>query len=116
MQIAVTILAVLLIFTGGLHFARPKVYRPILPRFLPEKPANWLAGLAEIAIGAGLLLADTRSAAGLAFMLLMLTFLPLHVWDLFRPRPAMGSRAGAVVRLLLQFGLIWWGWLIWQAG
>ena len=108
------ILGILLILAGLMHFIKPRFYRRIIPAFLPEHFANISAGIAEVAIGIGLLLPATRSWAGLGFMLLMIVFLPLHVWDVFRERPATGSTGVAVARLLLQFVLIYFGWYLWR--
>jgi hypothetical protein len=42
----------------------------------------------------------------------MIIFLPLHVWDVFRDKPAIGSHQIALIRLPIQFLLIFIGWFI----
>jgi len=44
----------------------------------------------------------------------MIAFLPIHVWDLFRAEPAIGSMNAAIIRVLIQFVLIYLGWRIWK--
>jgi uncharacterized membrane protein len=43
---------------------------------------------------------------------MMLAFLPLHILDVFKENPAIGSHEAALVRLPLQFVLILWAWFI----
>ena len=42
----------------------------------------------------------------------MLAFLPVHVWDVFRADPAIGTHGAALVRLPFQFVFILWAWLV----
>lgn len=102
-----------MIIAGANHFINPKFYASYMPSFFPKPLANIAAGIVEIAIGVLLFIPHTRSWAGLAFMLLMVIFLPLHIWDAFKEKPAIGSKAVALIRLVLQFVLIAYGWHIW---
>ncbi len=81
-----------------------------MPGWFPKPLANAAGGIAEIVIGLGMLVPATRTPALYAACALMVVFLPLHVWDLTKPRPAIGPHWVAVVRLLMQFGLIYWLW------
>jgi len=99
-----------LLAAGVYHFVNPSFYDPFMPDWFPKPLANAAGGVAEILIGIGLLVPDWRTYATWAALGLMLIFLPLHVVDLFRERPVIGSKWVAVVRLLLQFLLIWWLW------
>jgi uncharacterized membrane protein len=105
--------AVLLILAGVFHFMKPAFYGPFMPDWFPKQLANAAGGLAEIIIGIGLLIPDWRVYALWAACGLMLLFLPLHVIDLFKPKPAIGPHWVAVIRVLLQVLLIWWLW--WEA-
>ena len=105
----------LLLLTAGVyHFVNPKFYYPFMPGWFPKALANALGGGAEVVIGGLLLFPATRRVGLYAAAALMLIFLPLHVLDLLRERPLMGSKAAAVLRLAVQFGLIYWLW--WSAG
>ena len=103
----------ILIIAGVYHFVNPLFYHPFMPEWFPKPLANAAGGAAEILIGAAMLYPATRVAGLYAAAALMLIFLPLHVVDLLRDRPLMGTKAIAVGRLVLQFVLI--GWLFYEA-
>ena len=92
------------------HFLTTEAYAPLIPEFIPLLAANWTAGLAEGAIGLALLRKQWRSVGGYGFALLMLAFLPLHIWDLLRVEPFLGSTWAAALRLAFQLFLIFIGW------
>ena len=96
------------------HVAVPELYLPMIPDFFPAKLANGAAALFELVIGLALLIPKYRTWGGLAFMVLMIAFLPLHIWDLFREDPVVGSQAAAVVRLVMQGVLIYAGLWIYR--
>ncbi|HAK78963.1 MAG TPA: hypothetical protein DCM71_19145 [Runella sp.] len=50
----------------------------------------------------------------LGIFVMMLVFLPLHVIDIFKENPAIGSHQVALVRLPIQFVLIAWTWFIYK--
>ncbi len=101
-----------LIFGGINHFIKPEMYAPFIPDFLPSLAVNYLTGIAEIAVGVGVFIPRFRSMATLGILLMMLVFLPLHVFDVFKENPAIGSYQAALIRLPLQFILIAWAWFI----
>lgn len=84
-----------------------------MPEWFPKPLANAAGGAAEIIIGLAMLYPPTRVVGLYAAAGLMLLFLPLHIIDLMRDRPLMGTKAIAVGRLALQFVLI--GWLLYEA-
>ena len=108
------VLGLLMIAAGVFHFVRPEFYAPIIPSFINEQFANIAGGIAEIIIGVLLLIPSMRTAGGLGFMILMIMFLPLHVWDVFRDDPVMKTQTGAIVRLVIQFALIYYGYINWK--
>lgn len=96
-----------LIGSGVAHFVVPHFFIPLIPAFVPWRRFWVLAsGAVEIAVGLGLWLRPVRQLAALANLGLMLIFLPLHIFDLFRARPVVGSKPTAVGRLIAQFVLI----------
>ena len=97
------------------HVVVPELYLPVIPDFIPAKLANGAAAVFELVVGLALLIPKYRSWGGLGFMVLMVAFLPLHVWDVFREDPVMGSQAAAGVRLVLQGILIYAGWWIYSS-
>lgn len=101
-----------MIFGGINHFIKPEMYAPFIPDFLPSLAINYFTGIVEIAVGVGVFIPRFRSMATLGILLLMLVFLPLHVFDVFKENPAIGSHQAALIRLPLQFILIAWAWFI----
>lgn len=101
-----------MIFGGVNHFLKPAIYLPFIPNFLPGEAINYLSGIAEIIVGIGVFIPKFRSLSTLGILIMMLIFLPLHVIDVFKEQPAVGSHQAALVRLPLQFVLIFWAWFI----
>nr|AGC72298.1 hypothetical protein [uncultured bacterium A1Q1_fos_1093] len=101
-----------MVFAGISHFLKPAMFLPFIPDFLPREAVNYLAGIAEIVIGIGVFIPKFRSLATLGILIMMLIFLPLHIIDVFKEHPAIGSHQAALVRLPLQFVLIFWAWFI----
>lgn len=75
--------------------------------------ANISSGIAEIVLGTGLFIAFTRRWAAWGALALMVVFLPLHIWDVLRDDPAIGSKMAAWVRLPIQ--LLFMAWMWWVA-
>ncbi len=116
MKIVKLILAILfgvfLIFGGINHFIKPEMYNPMIPDFLPKLAINYITGVVELILGVVVLIPHYRSKAGLGIAILMCLFLPVHIWDVFRDDPAVGSHSAAMIRLPFQFVLILWAWFI----
>ena len=107
------LLGLFMLWGGLLHFLKPAFYLPFVPPFLPFRAAFVpLSGAVEILLGLGALLPRTRTRAGWGIMALMVAFLPVHVGDVFRGHPAIGTHAAALVRLPFQFVFIAWAWFV----
>jgi uncharacterized membrane protein len=104
--------AAFMIFGGLNHFLKPEMYFPFIPDFMPKEFVNYASGLIEIVLGIGAFIPRFRSVATLGILVLMLVFLPLHILDIFKESPAIGSHQAAVIRLPIQFVLILWAWFI----
>ncbi len=101
----------LLTIAGGVHLLMPGKYVSFVPEFLPfTMPIIYVSGVIEMVLGVLLLFKRTKYYASLGTIILMLIFLPLHVFDLLRDKPVIGSQTSAILRLLLQFVLIWLAW------
>jgi uncharacterized membrane protein len=103
-----------MIFGGVNHFLKPAMYLPFVPDFLPAEAINYLSGIAEIVCGLGVFIPKFRSWATLGILVMMLVFLPLHIWDVFKEKPAIGSHEATLIRLPVQFLFIAWAWFIWK--
>jgi uncharacterized membrane protein len=107
------ILAIFLIFGGIQHFISPNNYIAFVPSFLPFTIAIiYVSGLFEILFGLALFFKKLEIIGAWGVLILMLLFLPIHVWDVFSETPAIGSRNAALIRLPLQFLLVGIAWKV----
>lgn len=88
---------------GGLsHLMTPQGFAPLVPSFLPALPVILGAGVLQIAIGLAAVIPRYRIWGGLAFAALCFGYLPLHVWDFFRPDPVFPPPVAATIRVVVQ--------------
>ncbi|MBT3794167.1 MAG: hypothetical protein HOJ63_03845 [Flavobacteriaceae bacterium] len=107
------VLAIFLIFGGVQHFISPNNYIPFVPSFLPFTLAIiYLSGLFEILFGLALFFKKLETIGAWGILILMLLFLPIHIWDVFSKTPAIGSHNAALIRLPIQFLLIFIAWKV----
>ena len=111
-QILTFLFGAFMIFGGVNHFTKPEMYAPFIPDFLPSLAINYLAGVVEIVLGLGVYDPRFRSKATLGILVMMLVFLPLHIIDIFKENPAIGSHQAAIIRMPVQFLFIAWAWYI----
>lgn len=66
--------------TGVAHFARPDFFEAVVPEWFPNKSiANQLSGAAEVALGLGLLLRQTRRVSGWGLLALVAAVFPANI-------------------------------------
>lgn len=109
----------LYVLAGVLHFVAPKVYAQIVPPQLP-RPLDlvYLSGVAEIALGVGLLFDRTRRLSAWGVLALLVAVFPANVYmatsDVtLQGVPEWASDPSATVRwarLPLQGVLALWAW------
>lgn len=99
-------------FAGVMHIIKPNVFKHFIPNQLPKKTINYIVGLVEFVLGLGLFFSQTVSNAALGIFILMIVFLPIHIWDVTKERPAIGSKRMAIIRIPLQFVLMYCAYLI----
>jgi len=106
------LMAVMYLVAGILHFIKPRMYERIMPRYLPAHRALvYLSGAAEILLGIGLLFARTRPIAIYGIILMLLVFLLVHFYMLSSKKAGAGMPQWALVlRIPLQFFLMYWAW------
>lgn len=112
-RIAIIIIALWMLAGGILHLVMPETFFRIVPDWMPQRAVVYLSGLAELAIGTGVILPRFRALAGLAFAVMCAVYLPLHVWDFFRPDPVFAVPYMAAARIAVQFVLIALGLWLW---
>lgn len=99
-------------FAGIMHIIKPKVFKHFIPDFFPKQTVNYIVGFVEFILGFGLFFLSTIKNASLGIFILMILFLPIHIWDLTKSRPAIGSKKLAIIRIPLQFLLMYFSFLI----
>ncbi len=112
--IATVVFGVFMLLGGVGHFVQPSFYLGFFPEGVPAELLISLSGVVEVAIGLATLVPKTRLLGARAILVAMLVFLPLHVVDVFRDHPAIGSHTAALIRLPIQFVLI--AWAAWISG
>ncbi|KOX94122.1 DoxX family protein [Haloarcula rubripromontorii] len=111
------VMAILYIVAGILHFVVPELYVQIVPPVLPAPLALvYLSGVAEIGVGAGLLVPRTRAYAAWATIALLVAIFPANVYmavSMVTIDGTGGGQPSALVRwarLPLQGVLILWAY------
>ena len=106
------VFALFMIYAGVQHFLKPDFFVPFVPKFLPFKLAVvYISGVFEIGFGLLLFFKKYAKMAALGIFVLLLLFLPIHIWDVISETPVIGSKTAAWIRLPIQFLLIF---LIWK--
>jgi uncharacterized membrane protein len=105
------------VVAGALHFVVPDLYAQIVPPVLPRpKALVYLSGLAEIALGIGVLVPRTRRLAAWGLVLLLVAVFPANVYMATHDVAIEGSPVGDPStaarwgRLPLQAVLVLWAW------
>ena len=111
-NISLYIMAGLYVSAGIMHFVRPKTFLQIMPDWLPwHQQLVFLSGLCEIAFALLLLFPATRPIGAWLIILLLIAVFPANIQmaiDFYQKHsPYLWI---ALLRLPLQFVLIWWAW------
>ncbi|MCY7351182.1 MAG: DoxX family protein [Cytophagaceae bacterium] len=111
-QILLYPMAAFYVYSGVMHFVRPKFFLRIVPPYVPAHDLMVaLSGAVEIIVGVGLLFPATRVWAAWGLIALLIAVFPANVYM------AYGERFQAISpwirwgRLPLQAVLIWWAYL-----
>lgn len=82
-QVALYAMVVLYALAGINHFRSPDNYLKIIPPYLGDASLlNLLAGIAEILLAVLLLFKATRKLAAMGIILLLIAFIPVHIYML----------------------------------
>jgi uncharacterized membrane protein len=112
-NISKIVIAIFMIFAGVQHFLKPAFFTPFVPEFLHLKTTIvYVSGVAEILAGVLLLIKKYAKTGAIGVLVLLILFLPIHIWDVFAKVPAIGSQKAALIRLPIQFLLIFIVWKI----
>ena len=110
-NIGLYLMSLLYTAAGIYHFVKPKFYLAIMPPYIPNhKLMVLLSGITEVICGVGLLFTATRSLASWGIILMLISFLPVHIYMISSVKFAKIPELILYVRILLQFVLIYWAY------
>ena len=81
------------LFAGANHFINPSFYIPIIPPYMINwaNEINIISGAVEILLGLLLIPTSTRIKAGLGIILLLIAFIPSHIYFIQKGEFAIGT-------------------------
>jgi len=105
------------VFAGSNHFINPEFYFPLIPEYLSglSVEINIASGLIEILFGIALLFSKTRKMAALGIVLMLVAFIPSHVYFIQIGSCIEGGLCvpawiGWTRLLIIHPLLIWWAY------
>jgi len=106
------LMAALYVAAGANHFRDPDFYVSIMPPYVPwHLPMVYLSGVAEIALGAAVLIPRLRRAAAWGLVALLIAVFPANVHMALNVDVYPDASAAALyLRLPVQGLLIAWAW------
>lgn len=106
------LMAAVYIFAGIMHFIKPKAYLRIMPRYIPQsKLMVSLSGIAEILLGIGLCVPALKNLSIYGIIAMLIVFLLVHIYMLSGEKASAGiPKWILILRLPLQFGLMYWAY------
>jgi uncharacterized membrane protein len=111
-QIFLYVMSLFYLSAGINHFVNPKWYARIIPPWLPNHSAlNYISGTCEIVFAILLIPEATRHIAAWLIIVMLIAIFPANIqmsinfWREHNPYFWL-----TIVRLPLQFVLIWWAW------
>ncbi|MCX2575800.1 DoxX family protein [Pedobacter sandarakinus] len=114
-KISIWIYGLFYVAAGINHFISTAFYDGIMPPWLPyHNMLIVLSGVIEIALGLLLLFSRTRQVAAILIILMLIAFLPAHIY-MIKMAPYMLGKVMvtafvAWVRIPIQLMLIAWAW------
>ena len=110
-------IAISLILFGVVHFVVPDPLLAFFPDFIPKSFGYFFiyaSGLVELVLGLGLIWPKYRALAAILTMWLFILYFPFHIRDLFVEKPIVGSFTNGIIRIGVQFLIIYLAWLIYS--
>lgn len=98
---------------GMNHFRSPKLYKKIIPPYLPNPSLlNYLSGTAEIILGISLLIPALSHYAAWGIIALLIAVFPTHFFMYQNHKAQMGlPKWVLLLRIPFQFVLMYWAYL-----
>ncbi len=104
------LLGLILVVAGFFHIQKPKLFLSIMPGYMPvHKLLVLISGISEMVLGLILLTPQGQSTAAGLTIAMFVVYLPIH-WHMIAQPPQWYKwhKAFLWLRLILQFGLIYW--------
>ena len=110
-KLSVYIMGIIYIYLGILHFTNTDFYFPYMPKYLPY---HWeliiASGIAEIVLGIGVFSEKYRNYSLWGIIIMLVIFMSVH-FNMLIPEYSLGNPLYLLIlRIFLQFGLIYWAW------
>lgn len=107
------LMAFIYTIAGINHFRSPKLYKKIIPPYLPNPSLlNYLSGLAEIMLGISLFIPTLSHYAAWGIIVLLIAVFPTHFYMYQNPKAGMGlPKWFLLIRIPFQFVLMYWAYL-----
>ena len=106
------LMAFMYVFAGVMHFIKPKAYLRIMPKYLPNhKALVFWSGIIEVVLGFGICFSITKNIAVWGIIVTLAVFLLVHFYMLSSKKASAGvPKWILVLRIPLQFGLMYWAY------
>lgn len=106
------VMALFYVWGGINHFLNPSFYLPMMPPYIPAHEAMVaLSGIAEILLGAAILVPRTQRLAAWGIIAMLIVFLPVHVYMLVNPELFPDVPVAFLwLRFPIQGLLVLWAW------
>ena len=118
-KVLLVIMILFYLFAGYNHFANPEFYYHLIPPYLSKWSGsiNILSGIMEMLLALMLIPKATRKAAAWGIMLMLIAFIPSHIYFIqkgqFQLGPFEVTPAIAWIRLLVVHPmLLLWAWYV----
>lgn len=100
------------IVAGIMHFLKPKMYRRIMPKYLPNPQLLIIiSGIVEMALGISLCFPQSKDVGILGIIAMLIVFLLVHFYMLSSKKAGAGiPRWLLILRIPLQIGLMYWAY------
>ena len=107
------LLAVIFILAGFNHFRTPKLYERIMPPYIPAKSTMVIiSGVLEMVFGMMLLNSQNQQIGAWGIIVLLVLFFSVHIYMLQEEKASLKlPKWVLILRIPLQFGLIYWAYL-----
>lgn len=108
--IASAVMGAFLILGAVGHIMTPEISSGFIPDAFSKDFVHLGAAIVEGILGIGVFIPAFRKRALMGILILMILFFPVHLIDLFRTQPIIGSTTVAAIRLAAQVLLIYLPW------